>query len=265
MFIFLLVVINLPTFKSNKIKYISVEIFDTKTEKLISDTVEKPVSPEIEPIKQEISPPMPINKPTPIKKNIPEAPENKPISIPEKIPNMPTEKPEIKNKPAENINDQEILNSVAPDLPPEKPTLQKDVFDDMLKNLAEEEPNFDSEQIENIDENIAETKKSSSLTPHTVRTIFSQIKENYEFPPAMEKSEAISVKIRIYLRTDGTIQKIVRDAQSSNNIKYLAYMEAAERALRKLEKFDGLPPEEYSMWKFLEIDFYPYDFNEIIR
>ena len=81
MFIFLLVIINLPTFKADKIKYISVEIFDTKTEELITDTVEKPVSPEIEPIKQDISPPVPINKPTPIKNNIPEAPENKPISI----------------------------------------------------------------------------------------------------------------------------------------------------------------------------------------
>ena len=108
MFIFLLVIINLPTFKADKIKYISVEIFDTKTEELITDTVEKPVSPEIEPIKQEISPPVPINKPTPIKTNIPEAPENKPISIPETIPAMPAEKPEIKNKPAENIKDQEI-------------------------------------------------------------------------------------------------------------------------------------------------------------
>ena len=179
MFIFLLVIINLPTFKADKIKYISVEIFDTKTEELITDTVEKPVSPEIEPIKQDISPPVPINKPTPIKTNIPEAPENKPISIPETIPTMPAEKPEIKNKPAENINDQEILNSVAPELPPEKPTVQKDVFDDMLKNLAEEEPNFESEQIGSIDENITETKKPSSLTPYIVRTIFSQIKENY--------------------------------------------------------------------------------------
>ena len=129
-----MIAINLPSFKKDNLNYISVEIFNTEEEKPPRPELKKPDNPVTKPLKREVLPSLPIAKPEtlPVKK-----PEILPVKEPEILPvktveTVPIEKPEINNK--------DLLKTSPPDLPPKKPEIKKDIFDDMLKNLAEEEP-----------------------------------------------------------------------------------------------------------------------------
>ena len=95
-------------------------------------------------------------------------------------------------------------------------------------------------------------------------SIWKQIRANYTNPPApdLKLVNDIAVQIRIYVRPDGTINKTIIDKSSlkkaQNDPTYLPYVEAAQRAIRRLGKFKKLPPDEYNSWKIIDIRFTPY-------
>ena len=95
--------------------------------------------------------------------------------------------------------------------------------------------------------------------------IYKQIKANYTLPPApdLKVINDITVQLRIYVRPDGTIIKTIIDKGSlkkaQNDPTYLPYVEAAQRAIKKLGKFEKLPQEEYNLWKIVDIRFTPYE------
>ena len=250
-----MIAINLPSFKKDNLNYISVEIFNTEEEKPPRPELKKPDNPVTKPLKREVLPSLPIAKPEtlPVKK-----PEILPVKKPEILPvktveTVPIEKPEINNK--------DLLKTSPPDLPPKKPEIKKDIFDDMLKNLAEEEPVSKTQNREELKDLKNENQDQLHLSPIFIRKIVEQIYFHWMRPPGLKKSDDMSVQIRIHLRTDGTIKKIIRSKQvlkKLNNRTYLVYLEAAERALRRLEKFDGLPTNKYSTWKTIELNFKPY-------
>ena len=249
-----MIAINLPSFNEDNLKYISVEIFNTEEEKPPRPELKKPNNPVTKPLKREILPSLPIKKPEtlPVKK-----PEILPVKEPEILPvktieTVPIEKPEIKNN--------DLLKTNTPELPPIKPEIKKDIFDDMLKNLAEEEPVSKTQNKEELKDLNNENQNQLPLSPILIRKIIGQILAHWTRPPGLIKSDDMSVQIRIHLRTDGTIKKIIRSKQvlkKLNDRTYLVYLEAAERALMRLEKFDGLPTDKYSSWKTIEINFQP--------
>ena len=250
-----MIAINLPSFKEDNLKYISVEIFNTEEEKLPRPELKKPNNPVTKPLKREVLPSLPIEKPetVPVKK-----PEILPVKEPEILPvktieTVPIEKPEIK--------DNDLLKTNPPELPPIKPEIKKDIFDDMLKNLAEEEPVSPTQNREELKDLNNENRSQLPLSPILIRKIVEQILTHWTRPPGLIKSDDMSVQIRIELRTDGSIKRIIRPERALkklNNRTYLVYLEAAERALSRLEKFDGLPTDKYSSWKTIEINFKPY-------
>lgn len=242
-----MIAINIPSFKKDNLNYISVEIFNTEEEKPPRPELKKPDNPVTKPLKKEVLPSLPIEKP-----------ETLPVKRPEILPvktfeTVPIEKPEINNR--------DLLKTSSPDLPPKKPEIKKDIFDDMLKNLAEEEPVSKTQNREELKDLKNENQDRLHLSPILIRKIVEQIYFHWMRPPGLKKSDDMSVQIRIHLRTDGTIKKIIRSKQvlkKLNNRTYLVYLEAAERALRRLEKFDGLPTDKYSTWKTIELNFKPY-------
>ena len=242
-----MIAINIPSFKKDNLNYISVEIFNTEEEKPLRPELKKPDNPVTKPLKKEVLPSLPIEKP-----------ETLPVKRPEILPvktfeTVPIEKPEINNR--------DLLKTSSPDLPPKKPEIKKDIFDDMLKNLAEEEPVSKTQNREELKDLKNENQDQLYLSPILIRKIVEQIYFHWMRPPGLKKSDDMSVQIRIHLRTDGTIKKIIRSKQvlkKLNNRTYLVYLEAAERALRRLEKFDGLPTDKYSTWKTIELNFKPY-------
>jgi hypothetical protein len=249
--IFVFIFITLPKIKTKEIDYISVEIINEGIKKEKKAIVVKEIK---------------VNKKTAIKAA---PPKQKPKSTP-KI-NEAVEiikKTNIKPKPPQKKPKEKKV---------EKPKEKNDdnLFDDMLKNLAENQP----EPIKPINKPIKpikemikkpqpQKKKSKEEIKNIKRSIanniWKQIRENYTIPPApdLKLLKDIGVQIRIYVRPDGTINKTVIDKRSLKKAQddptYLPYVEAAQRAIKRLGKFDKLPQEEYNSWKIIDIRFTPY-------
>ena len=251
-FIFVFISITLPEVKTKTIDYISVEIIneEIKEIKKIKEIKESKINKKIT-----------LNVAPPKQKPIRDPKKNKAAEIIKKIdikPKPPQQKPKItisKKKEIKNI---------------EKPVDKNNdnFFDDMLKNLAEKQP----QPIKPIKDTkkITQTKPKKSkeeiknIKRSIANTVWKQIRANYTNPPAPDFKlvKDIAVQIRIYVSTDGTINKTTIDKSSLKKAQddptYLPYVEAAQRAIKRLGKFDKLPQEEYNFWKIIDIRFTPY-------
>ena len=236
-----MVVINFPSFKSNDLTYVSIEILNEKKEEPVKKKLPNPSEPKIKAIKKEIIPLLPIDKPDLL-------PINKPDIL-------PVTKPTIKKVDNEATDNENIM----PDPPPVKPIIKKDVFDDMLKNLAEEELSNTTKvnkELEQTNEKNLQSDNISTLSSHQIAMkIAKQINQNWTRPPGLKNSDDMAVPIRIYLGIDGTIMNI-KTLNRSDDPTYIVYLEAAVRALNRLKKFDGLPSDKYSSWKTIWTNFF---------
>jgi hypothetical protein len=253
--IFVFIFITLPKIKTKEINYISVEIInegikEAKKAIVVKEIkVNKKTAIKAAPPKQKPKSTPKINEAVEIIKKInikPKPPQKKPKIIPPKEKII-----QIKEKPKDKNDD--------------------DLFDDMLKNLAENQPK-PIKPIKPIKE-IAkqpQTKQKKSkeeiknIKRSIANSIWKQIRANYTNPPApdLKLVNDIAVQIRIYVSPDGTINKTIIDKSSlkkaQNDPTYLPYVEAAQRAIKRLGKFNKLPTEEYNSWKIIDIRFTPY-------
>jgi len=260
--VFIFISITLPEIKTKEIDYISVEIIHEKIKKLekIKEVEEVEKIKEIKKIIKvkevkniEINPAPPQKKPN----ILPKISES--IKIAEKIdikPKIPIKKPEIKikNKIVKKINNANKTKN------------NDDIFDDMLKNLAEYQPNPVKPKQEIKTEAITKPARTNReikrIQKSIINIIYKQIKENYTIPPAQDIIEnKMVVQLRIYIRQDGTISRTLVKEESLKRAKsdssYLPYVEAAQRAIRKVGKFKKLPQEEYDLWDIIDINFTP--------
>jgi len=244
--IFVFISITLPKIQTKEIDYISVEIINEgikKEKKITTVTVNKETTIKASPPRQKPKNASKINEVVEIIKKINIKPKP-----PQKKPKIITPKEKIIKK-VENLKDKNNDN----------------LFDDMLKNLAKNLPKPIKpikKQLQNkqtkSEEEIKNIKKSIA------NSIWKQIRANYTNPPApdLKLVNDIAVQIRIYVRPDGTINKSVIDQSSlkkaQNDPTYLPYVEAAQRAIKRLGKFNKLPQEEYNSWKIIDIRFTPY-------
>ena len=250
--VFILISITLPEIKTKEIDYIAIEIINEEMEENKSP-VEKE---EIKTLKQakvekivKFKPKPPKQKPEIKKENI----EPKKITL---KPQPPQKKPIFKTKEKDNKD----VNTDNKN--------QDKVFDDMLKNLAKIEEQPIKPQNKIINKPKKEAKRSrdelKNIQNSIISKIYKQIKENYTLPPApdLKVLDDITVQLRIYVGPDGTINKTIVKKKSLSKAKddptYLPYVDAAERAIKRLGKFSALPEEEYDLWKIIDISFTPY-------
>jgi hypothetical protein len=273
--VFIFISITLPEIKTKEIDYISVEIIHEKIKKLekIKEVEEVEKIKEIKNIIEvkevkniEINPAPPKEKPN----ILPKIEES--IKITEKIdikPKVPIKKPEIKinnekvKKPEIKINNEKIKKVDNID----KSVNNDDFFDDMLKNLAENQPNPVKPKQEIKAKTITKSARTNEdkiiITNSIVNSIWKQIIDNYTIPPAQDLMvNKIIVQLRIHLRQDGSISKIIVKETSLKKAKsdpsYLPYVEAAQRAIRKVGKFKKLPQKDYDLWDIIDINFTPF-------
>ncbi len=252
--VFVLISVTLPEIKTKEIDFISIEIINEEVDekkiiekKIVKETINKTKEKEVVKFK----PQPPKKKPIIKKENV----ENKKITL---KPKPPQKKPEIKIK--EKEMKKRIENTKTDD--------EEEVFDDMLKNLAKYEEKPIKPQKQTVNKPKKETKKSieeiRNLKKSIKGKIYKQIKENYSLPPApdLKVLDDITVQLRIYLSPDGTINKTIVNKNSLKRAQqdptYLPYVEAAQRAIKKLGKFSKLPEKEYNLWKIIDISFTPY-------
>ena len=261
--VFIFISITLPEIKTKEIDYISVEIIHEKIKKLekIKEVEEVEKIKEIKKIIKvkevkniEINPAPPQKKPN----ILPKISES--IKIAEKIdikPKIPIKKPEIKikNKIVKKINNANKTKN------------NDDIFDDMLKNLTEYQPNPVKPKQEIKTETITKPDRTNEekniIKKYIANSIWKQIYDNYTIPPAQDLMvNEIIVQLRIDLRQDGSISKIIVKETSLKKAKsdpsYLPYVEAAQRAIRKVGKFKKLPQKDYDLWDIIDINFTPF-------
>lgn len=257
-FVFLLISITLPEIKTKEIDFIPVEIIEE--EEIKKKEIVKKINPPKEEIK--MNKPKIINKPPPPQKK-PVISEKKENILAEKekfIPEIPIQKPKFKKeKPKEKIIEK-----------------NEDVFDDMLKNLEKPEK-IEEDKFNKIVNDLAinDTKKEKTdkpinnvkVTNETLAILKSnitkQIRKHYTIPPALDSVliNDVRVPITITIRKDGKITRIIINKnalkRAQNDPVYRSFLEAAERAVKKLSKFEKLPLDLYSHWDKISINFTP--------
>ena len=94
-----------------------------------------------------------------------------------------------------------------------------------------------------------------------MKRIIYQITRNYSLQVSTHDINNRSVKIKIFIEKNGLIKNIILDEdtiqRAYNYPKYNIYVEAAERAIKRLGTFKDLPEEHYNLWKVIEINFSP--------
>tara|TARA_B100000686_G_scaffold327034_1_gene385506 strand:+ start:2401 stop:3186 length:786 start_codon:yes stop_codon:yes gene_type:complete len=257
-FVFLLISITLPEIKTKEIDFIPVEIVEEKEIKE-KEIIKKVNTPKKE---KKIHKPIINNPPPPQKK--PAILDKKENILAEKekfIPEIPTQKPKFKaKKPKEKIIEK-----------------NEDIFDDMLKNLEKPDPIKEEDQFDKIVNDLAinnpkkektdKPKNNVKVTNETLAILKSnikkQIRKHYTIPPALDSVliNDVKVPITITIRKDGKITRIIisKNAlkRAQNDPIYRSFLEAAERAVKKLSKFDKLPLDLYSHWDKISINFTP--------
>ena len=265
--IFVLISITLPEIKTKEIDYIPIEIIveeeddDKIKEETVKNLPKEILAKNTEKRKAIIKPSLPREKPSEVKK------EENIISEKNKIiPKIPNQKPKFNiDKPKDKIIEKKIVKNDIEE--------NKDIFDDMLKNL--EKPEQVNNNFEKIVNELAEKnsniekplKKINLPTGDTLakleQNIAKQIREHYTIPPALDSVlvNDVKVPITINIREDGTITRIIIDKDAIKKAQkdpvYRSFLEAAERAVKKLSKFDKLPLDLYSHWDKISINFTP--------
>ncbi len=255
-FVFLLISITLPEIKTKEIDFIPVEIIEEKEIK--KEKILKKINTEKN--VKKVQKPKKINNPPPPEKK-PAVLDKKESIVSEKekfIPEIPIQKPKFKQeKPKEKIVKK-----------------NEDIFDDMLKNLEKPDQTNKENEFDKIINDLAindpkkdQPKKNIKITNETLTILKSnitkQIRKHYTIPPALDSVlvNDVKVPITITIRRDGKITRIIINnnalKRAQNDPVYRSFLEAAERAVKKLSKFEKLPLDLYSHWDRISINFTP--------
>ncbi|MBI1326689.1 MAG: hypothetical protein GC136_03500 [Alphaproteobacteria bacterium] len=180
------------------------------------------------------------------------APEPKPKKKPEppkpKIPKKatPQEKPKPKDAPKPKQEKEKEKDK-------KKDEGEENSFDKVLKSVEALKAKA-KQPITEYDENLA-------LSISEIDAIRQQIARCWSIPAGARDAMDMQVPLYIKLLQDGTVVEvnILEKARYSSDNFYRAAADAAVRAIKACSPLKGLPPEKYSNWKEIEMNFDPRD------
>ncbi len=189
--------------------------------------------------------PKPAAKPKP-----PPKPKVKPKPPPKPKPKAPApKKPKAKPKPK-------------PAPKPQKPEPQVDPFESVLKTveeLAEDTPPTPPKKDPIRAQNTPEFDPALPLSLSEIDAIVQQISRCWSVPAGARDAGTMAVRLRISLKRDGTVSRvvIVEQARYRQDVFYRAAADAARRAVLTCSPLKNLPADKYSRWHELELNFDP--------
>jgi len=205
--------------------------------------------PEPEPKEPEVVEPEPQPEPAP-----PEEPKEKQVAIV-----TPTAKPRPKNIKKKDdfdsmLNTLELDNDKPVDAP-DKPTKEKDFFDEL--NLDEIET---ADKPKPREETQIATVIGTRLTVSEKDALRRQIEKCWNVPIGARNPEELVVEIRIRVNRDRTVRDalIVDTSRMAGDTFYRSMAESARRAVKnhKCSPLE-LPPGKYNEWKDITMTFNP--------
>ena len=199
------------------------------------------------------------------KKDTQKIPKNKKENLKETAKKKPNNKKEnlkeaAKKKSKNKVNQKEKKKQVAKKETQKKKTkeqVNKNDFDDLLKNLAEKKLTKDSkDSFDTKLKKLSKKKLTSSSAPgenelnSIEKLLLNQIDENWSRPPGIKISENLIIKIIVSLDISGKVigLQVHQKTQSDLN-KYSTlqpYLDSAIRAIKKASPFEGLRKDRYN-------------------
>jgi hypothetical protein len=81
-----------------------------------------------------------------------------------------------------------------------------------------------------------------------------------KLPPSVDPSDNVRVKIRVFMKPNGTIGAEPAVVEGSASLKAFDLKQSAVTALRACQPYTMLPADRYREWKTLDLNFTPQDF-----
>lgn len=78
-------------------------------------------------------------------------------------------------------------------------------------------------------------------------------------PPGIDRSDRISVNLRIFLNRDGTVARVPQVLEANLSAKQQALFDNFVNGLQKCQPYTMLPADKYQQWKTLDVMVYPID------
>jgi hypothetical protein len=78
-------------------------------------------------------------------------------------------------------------------------------------------------------------------------------------PPGIDRTDKISVSLRIFLNRDGTVAKTPQSLERNLSAKQQALMQSFVDGLEKCQPYTMLPADKYKQWKTFDVMVYPID------
>jgi hypothetical protein len=120
-------------------------------------------------------------------------------------------------------------------------------------------PVDNTEQIEDAIKRSQISQMEARRATITLQALIrSKVERCWSIPAGAKQSDDLAVRIKIYLRPDGTLQRPpdLQDRSRLSDPFYRAAAESAERAIRRCAPYE-LPREQYELWRELIFTFDP--------
>jgi colicin import membrane protein len=179
-------------------------------------------------------------------------PETKPDQIAEVLAKQETKKPEPKRTEAK------------PPAPPKKPAPPAPKFDP--KKVEALLDKRDSTRLAAAGQTLnnsaslgTPTSRASQLSLSELDALRQRLAQLWSIPAGANDPQELVVQVRIKLKPDGTLAGPPMVLTSGRSPLFVAARDSAIRALFRGQPYDMLRPENYELWKDVEITFDPRD------
>jgi colicin import membrane protein len=198
------------------------------------------------------APPAPESKPPEPKAQEKKESETKPDQIAEMLAKQEAKKPEPKRAEAK------------PPAPPKRPAPPAPKFDpkqvEALLDKRDSTRLAAAGQTLNNQASVgAPTGRASQLSLSELDALRQRLAQLWSIPAGAKDPQELVVQIRIKLKPDGTLAAPPMVLTSGRSALFVAARDSAIRALFRGQPYDMLRPENYELWKDVEITFDPRD------
>lgn len=266
--IFLIAVFGLPHMARD------IEISEPVSVELVpiselTTTNKKPVkAPPKEEKKDEPPPPKQeeLKKPPTVKESTPEEEVEEKEPEPKKVEEAEAVIPKEEKKPKEEKPKEPPKKKKPEKKPPEKKDEKAaEDFDALLKNLAEEKPQAQTEESTTEENTSPEpapnvSRFSDQLSMSEKDALRQQLAACWNIMAGAMDSQDLSVEVRLFVNPDRTVReaKVLDQSRYNSDTFFRAAADSALRAVRNpMCSPLNLPPDKYDEWKEIVVNFDP--------
>ncbi len=170
----------------------------------------------------------------------------------------------------ELVPDEDAENLDVPEqTEPETPTFNLDQMSALINRTRDAQPEKNQQRTLQSEQNVyafaelarAQAGDGTAMTMSELEALQSAMYKCWRIPLDAKNPEELGVRVRVKLRRSGDVQMVELLDKARVNASSNPYLKiAAQRAVSAVSKcapYDFLPPEKYSMWQEMTLNFVP--------